>query len=72
MDFYRASNSPSWERLWEALYVDDDLATAASEPRPRGTAPSPIWCDRNAEILTLEGVDRGSQTPSRIDQLLPS
>jgi hypothetical protein len=23
-------------------------------------------------ILTLEGVDRGSQTPSRIDQLLPS
>jgi hypothetical protein len=23
MDFYRASNSPSWERLWKALYVED-------------------------------------------------
>jgi hypothetical protein len=23
MDFYRASNSQSWERLWKALYVED-------------------------------------------------
>jgi hypothetical protein len=23
MDFYRASNSSSWERLWKALYVED-------------------------------------------------
>jgi hypothetical protein len=26
MDFYRASNSPSWERLWKALYVEDARA----------------------------------------------
>jgi hypothetical protein len=24
MDFYRASNSSSWERLWKALYVEDE------------------------------------------------
>jgi hypothetical protein len=25
MDFYRASNSPSSERLWKALYVEDEV-----------------------------------------------
>jgi hypothetical protein len=30
------------------------------------------WRWQHESILTLEGVDRGSQTPSRIDQLLPS
>jgi hypothetical protein len=29
MDFYRASNSPSWERLWKALYVEDVLGLDA-------------------------------------------
>jgi hypothetical protein len=32
MDFYRASNSPSWERLWKALYVEDGTVTDAPSP----------------------------------------
>jgi hypothetical protein len=58
----------------------DVFSLSVADPRQRWKLVLPLFTNNNNSnnnlccqltILTLEGVDRSSQTPSRIDQLLP-